>query len=250
MRGIGLFLVLLLGSITAAVFAFEPLLDLQIAAYFQQPDVKDLLHWLNPYLAAIRDHSTALTVFFTLLPVCSILVKLIWPQGPMLVPARAAFLIIATFALAPGLLANGILKSHWHRPRPAAIVEFGGTQAFVPWWDPRGACSRNCSFVSGEATAAFALLAPAVVVPSPWRYPAIGAVVAYGTGISLVRVAFGRHFLTDVIFSALFAALIVWLLHGFIYRWKWTRLTEASAERLIEKAGLALRPKRPSSQTG
>ena len=58
--------------------------------------------------------------------------------------------MVATLALAPGLLTNVILKSHWGRPRPIDVVEFGGDQHFVPWWDPRGDCPDNCSFVAGE----------------------------------------------------------------------------------------------------
>jgi lipid A 4'-phosphatase len=243
MRGAGLIVVLLLALVTSVVFAADPLLDLEIAAYFQRPDIKEFLHGINPFLAAVRDLSTAISVVCVLLPVCAIAIKLIWPRGPMLMPARAAILIMATFALAPGLLANVILKSHWHRPRPPAIIEFGGSQPFEQWWDIHGACSGNCSFVSGEASAAFALLAPAAIVPPAWRYPAMGAVLVYGTAIGLVRVAVGRHFLTDIIFASVFTGLIVWILHGFLFRWKWTRLREASLDRMLEKAGLALRSK-------
>lgn len=241
MRAFSLLVVLLVGFVTAVIFAAYPLLDLQIAGYFQQPESKSLFRYLNPYLAAVRDHSTAMTVTFILLPLFSILLKLCWPSAPMLIPARASILIIATFALGPGLMANGILKSHWHRPRPEAVAEFGGKLPFVQWWDSRGACSRNCSFVSGEVAAASALLAPAVMIPPPWRYPAVGAALLYVSGISFLRVAFGRHFVTDIIFSVVFVALIVWLLHGFLFTWRRTRLSEASAELGIEKVGMAIR---------
>jgi lipid A 4'-phosphatase len=238
---VGLFLILLAGAVTSIAFAVDPLLDLQLAGYFQRPDVKEFYHQINPYLAVLRDNSTAITVIFILVPLCSVAAKLIWPRTRMLIPPRACILIVLTFVLGPGLLANGILKAHWNRPRPAAVVQFGGTQPFVQWWDPRGACRRNCSFVSGEGAAAFSLLAPAVVVPAPWRYPAVAAAVAYGTGIGFVRVAVGRHFPTDIIFSGIFTALIVWLLHGFLFRWKWTRFRDESAEDLLEKTGLAIR---------
>ena len=35
------------------------------------------------------------------------------------------------------------------------ITEFGGQEPFRPWWDPRGACPNNCSFVAGEPSGAF-----------------------------------------------------------------------------------------------
>jgi lipid A 4'-phosphatase len=214
---------------------------LQSAAYFQDAHAQETIQRLYPYLDALREYNLHLTVAFLLIGLCAIAVKLIWPLGPMLIPARAALLLIATFAFAPGLLVNGILKEHWARPRPGAVVEFGGTQAFVQWWDPRGACAGNCSFVSGEASAAFAMLAPAAVVPPPWRYAAIGAALAYGALIGLVRVAVGGHFATDIIFAGIFTAAIVWALHGWLFRWTRTRLSEEAAEGLLERAGLAIR---------
>ena len=103
----------------------------------------------------------------------------------------------------------------------------------------RGACEINCSFVSGEASSAYAMLAPAVALPPPWRAPAIGAALFYGTMIGLVRMARGGHFLTDVIFAGILTAFIVWLLHGLLYRWRRTRLSEQT----FEKAVLAMRSK-------
>ena len=34
------------------------------------------------------------------------------------------------------------------------LTEFGGTGHFVPWWDPRGDCPKNCSFIAGEPSLA------------------------------------------------------------------------------------------------
>ena len=93
--------------------------------------------------------------------------------------------------------------------------------------------------MSGEASAAYAMLAPAVALPPPWRYFAIGAALVYGTTIGLVRMAVGGHFLTDVIFAGILTALIAWFLHGLLYRWRRTRLSEHA----IEKSILAIRSK-------
>ena len=38
----------------------------------------------------------------------------------------------------------------WGRPRPVMVTEFGGPWTFKPWYDPSGACPKNCSFFSGE----------------------------------------------------------------------------------------------------
>ena len=241
MAVVALLLVVLTGVITCAAVAIDPALDLTIAAYFQTAEWKAFIVPLFPRLDALRAHNLVLTAAFVLISMGVLAIKLIWPRRPILVPARAALLVGFTFALGPGLLVNAILKPHDPRSRPVAVMEFG--EPFVQWWDWGGACHKNCSFVSGEASAAYALLAPAVVVPAPWRYAAIGAAVVYGTGIGVIRMATGDHFLTDIIFSGVFMALIVWLLHGCMYRWKRTRLTEETIAQTIEKYGLAIRAK-------
>jgi len=38
-------------------------------------------------------------------------------------------------------------------------------------------------------------------------------------------------------------ALIVWLLHGCMYRWKRTRLSEEAVAQMIENCGLAIQAK-------
>jgi lipid A 4'-phosphatase len=219
-------LVVLTGAVAGVAVAIDPALDLKIAAYFQTPAVKAALAPFFPWFNTVRDCNVALSTTFVLVAVATLIIKFVWPHRPTLMSARAALLVIFAFVLGPTLLANGILKPHSGRPRPAAVVELGGTQPFVQWWDLSGECDGNCSFVSGEASGAYALLAPAAVVPAPWRTLAIGGALAYGTAIGVMRMAVQSHFATDVVFSGVFMALIVWLLHGCIFRWKRTRLTE------------------------
>ncbi|MES1155895.1 MAG: phosphatase PAP2 family protein, partial [Pseudorhodoplanes sp.] len=110
---------------------------------------------------------------------------------------------------------------------------FGGTHNFMAWWDTSGTCISNCSFVSGEASSAFAVFALAALVPSPWRYPAIGMAILYGASVGLIRMAVGAHFLSDVLFAGVFIALLVWVLHGLFWRWKATAIPETVAEQRI-----------------
>ena len=71
--------------------------------------------------------------------------------------------MLLTLVLAPGVVANLVFKEHWSRPRPIDVTEFGGSEHFRPWWDPRGDCPKNCSFVAGEPSGAFWTLAPAML---------------------------------------------------------------------------------------
>jgi lipid A 4'-phosphatase len=156
----------------------------------------------------------------------------------MLMPGRAVALMIGTLALAPGIVANNLLKDHWGRPRPIDVTVFGGDERFVPWWDPRGDCPKNCSFVAGEPSGAFWTLAPAALVPPPWRALAYGGGLAFGAGVGVLRMAGGGHFFSDVVFAGVFAFLIIWLAHGWLYRWPATAITDAAVERALETVAL------------
>jgi lipid A 4'-phosphatase len=96
----------------------------------------------------------------------------------------------------------------------------------VPWWDPRGNCERNCSFFSGEGATAFWTYAPAALAPPAWRPLAYAAATLFGVMTSVLRMAFGGHFFTDVAAAGLVTFVVVWLAHGYIYRWRWSRLSD------------------------
>ena len=119
-----------------------------------------------------------------------------------------AFLALS-LALGPGLLVNTILKDHSHRPRPAQVEEFGGSLAFRPFYALDGACERNCSFVSGEGSAAFWTVGAALLAPASLQPVAFAGALVFGIAVSLLRMAFGGHFLSDTIFAALFTWLIL-----------------------------------------
>ncbi len=84
-----------------------------------------------------------------------VVVKMIRPDRPLLVSGRLRSFLLVTMILSAGVLTNLTFKSYWGRPRPVVVTQFGGDQQFVPWWDPRGDCARNCSFFSGEGATAF-----------------------------------------------------------------------------------------------
>jgi membrane-associated phospholipid phosphatase len=117
--------------------------------------------------------------------------------------------LIATMVIGPGLIVNLGFKDHWHRPRPIQTQEFNGPDAFRRWYDDKGACKKNCSFVSGEAATGFWMVAPASVLPPPWSGPATIAAFAFGVGASLLRVAAGGHYLSDVLLGGLVTLIVI-----------------------------------------
>jgi lipid A 4'-phosphatase len=173
--------------------------------------------------------------------VFAILGKLVMPNRRMPIPGRAALFLSVTLFLGPFLLANIVLKDHWARMRPTDVVQFGGADRFTAWWDPRGPCPDNCSFVGGEAASAFWTLGPAALAPPQWRPLAYGAAVAFGAGIGVLRMAGGAHFFTDIVFASVLIIVVVWAFYGAIYRWRRTRLTDAAVEEPLERAGRAMR---------
>lgn len=191
---------------TLAVFALWPQIDLDVARLFDTAEgfpgrsflgraIRDVFRFLPFVVLAALAALYALRRFGFAVP---------WaPTG------RALVFLVATMAVGPGLIVNLGLKDHAHRPRPVQTAQFGGKFAFRPWYRFDGACERNCSFVSGEVAEAFWLVAPASLAPPPLRAWTVGAALAFGAVTALLRVAYGGHYLSDVLLAALFMLIIV-----------------------------------------
>jgi lipid A 4'-phosphatase len=110
------------------------------------------------------------------------------------------------------LIVNLLLKDHWGRPRPSTLVEFGGSNHYVPPFIISDQCERNCSFSSGHGALGFWLVALALLAPARWTKPAIMIALLLGSVVGYIRIAQGGHFLSDVVVSALVTIVSsVWL---------------------------------------
>lgn len=240
MNRTGLAIAFVVAAVTGVLFGFYPELDLTIAGLFYQPGTGFGLG-AQPLLTQLRDAAMIIVGLLVAPAIVALVVKLAAPRYRMLVPARASVLLISTLILGPLLAANITLKDNWGRPRPRDVVEFGGDHRFVPWWDPRGACEANCSFVAGEAAGAFWTLAPAALTPPQWRPLAYAGALAFGAAVSALRMGFGGHFFSDVVFAGAITFLIIWLVHGLLYRWPATRISDAGWEGMLERLAAPLR---------
>ena len=191
-------------------------------------------------IGVVRTLEPVVTMLAVAPAVAVLLVKLFWPKRTTIMPARAALFLIVSLVLGPGLLVNTVLKDHWARPRPGMVADFGGDMTFRPWWDPRGTCTDNCSFVSGETSSAVWLAAPALLVPLPWRTAAVAGVAVYATAIGVMRLLMGGHFLSDVLFAAIFTGLVIWIVHGVFLRWR-VLPPDATIDPAFARVGGALR---------
>ena len=186
-------------GLVSLIFAAVPELDLFVSRLFWEPEAgfgfRD-----NSYLIAFRDTNRILPwvviaiAFALLLPV------------PFLsrLKGRAAahkLLFVVTFIAAGPGLGVQLIKMLVGRARPRDLAEFGGSATFTPPWEITDQCLRNCSFVSGEAASAFALLTLVVFIHRRYTTAYLTVVGLLAAAFSLNRVVFGGHFLSDVVIA-------------------------------------------------
>jgi lipid A 4'-phosphatase len=241
MNRTGLFIALALALIIGLLFGIYPELDVKLAGLFYDAATKSFPLRLNTLAAIARDGAMWIAWGLALPAIVALVVKLVRPDKPLLISGRAVVFLLTTLLLSAGVLTNLTFKNYWGRPRPVTVTQFNGSEPFVAWWDPRGSCGRNCSFFSGEGATAFWTYAPAALTPLPWRPLAYAAATVFGVTTSVLRMAFGGHFFTDVAIAGLVTFLVIWLAHGYIYRWPSTRLTDEGVDAALTRLGTRFR---------
>lgn len=226
MNRTGLFIALAISVVFGLLFGLYPELDLKVAAFFYDATTKTFPLKSSTWAAIARDGAMWIAWGLVMPALVSLVVKLIRPVKPLMISGRAMVFLTVTMLLTAIVLSNVVFKGYWGRPRPVVVTEFNGKLDFKPWWDPRGACQKNCSFFSGEGATAFWTYAPAALTPPAWRPLAYVAATAFGVLTGGLRMSFGGHFLTDVLFSGTVSFIVIWLAYAFIYRWPPTRLTD------------------------
>ena len=219
MNRTGLVIALSVGVVVGVVFGVMPRLDLAVSAPFYDPKTHDFPLNGHVWTQYARNAARALITLLIVPAGLALLGRILFPRRRILIKYQAALFLIGTLAVGPGLLTNSLLKNHWGRARPIDVTEFGGSSRFTPWWDPRGDCPINCSFIAGEPAGAFWTMAPAALAPPQWRLLAYGAALAFGSAVGVLRIAGGGHFFTDVAFAGVFMYLVIWAGYGLIYRW-------------------------------
>jgi lipid A 4'-phosphatase len=199
----------------SVVFYLFPGIDLWAARRLYDPALFEA-QGPHPYLQRLREVGRFLSSGAVVVLLGLLALKLVLPHLP--VSGRALLFLIASLAIGPGLVVNVGLKDHFGRARPRAVEELGGESTFTPAWVISDQCERNCSFVSGEVASIAWFSAVAMVTPRPLAGFLMAATVALTLAIGVMRMAFGGHFLSDVILSALLVWLIAWACHRLLYR--------------------------------
>lgn len=193
---------LLAGALLLIAFELLPTLDLVTSGWFWRADGSGF--WLRDCAPAqlVYKGTRYITVLIVAGTLGLIVQGLLARDADARPRARRAALVLLVLAIGPGLIVHSLLKDHWGRPRPAQIVDFGGSGHYVPPGVISDQCARNCSFVSGHASAGFMLAAGALL----WRRQRrrwLAAGLVAGSLIGAVRIVQGGHFLSDVIGAGL-----------------------------------------------
>jgi lipid A 4'-phosphatase len=204
-----------LALLAFGVFALWPGIDLAVSGLFFVPGqgfpVADMI-WIDRGRRAIWGASILLVA----VAVAALAVAALRRAPVLRLDARDWAFILALYALGPGLLVETLLKGHWGRARPADVLPFGGTRGFTAPHEITDQCLSNCSFTAGEMAGAVALAIALALVASRWRGRtgaragrlARAAILTIPLVAGLQRIAAGRHFLSDVVLSALAVGLV------------------------------------------
>ncbi|MBA2728223.1 MAG: phosphatase PAP2 family protein, partial [Parachlamydiaceae bacterium] len=124
-----------------------------------------------------------------------------------------ALLLILPMVLGAGIITHSLLKDHWGRPRPKQIENYGGDNAFRPFYQPNITLEVQPfkSFPCGHCSMGFYFFAVALLgrrLGSRLLF-ATGITLALSLGIalSITRIAQGGHFFSDTMATA----LIMWM---------------------------------------
>jgi lipid A 4'-phosphatase len=213
-------LLLLVIGVAAALTLWGGI-DKGFSALFYEPG-RGFPAWHNPLAATLRLSTRGSAFGVGIFLLFALLWRVILGR-PLFALRRAAVVyLIAVFLLGPALIVNGVLKEEWGRARPSQIVEFGGDKHYTPPLIIAHECSRNCSFVSGEASLGFAFVAFGFAALTPRRRRlGIAAGLTLGSAFGLLRIAQGGHFLSDVYFAGVLMVALAWLLHELLIERRW-----------------------------
>lgn len=204
---------LVLALLLAALFLAAPELDLMVSGVFHDPATGFVGRNL-PWLMWIHDNLHLFVGAALLTLLAGLALSLVWPrQAALRRQRRALVYLLCVLVVGPGLVVNTLLKDQWGRARPSQVQEFGGDRTFTPAWVISRQCARNCSFVSGDASVGFSLLALGFVTRRRHWF-VLGGLA--GAGLGLMRIAQGGHFLSDVVFSFFAVLTVAWLLRRLI----------------------------------
>lgn len=190
------------------VFYLNPSLDMALSQHFFDGNDFPLRH--NGLLQSLRQAN----VWGGGIIVAASLVLLFSPRLRLRLGVGLCDVLVplTTYAIGVGVIVNSFLKETFGRARPRDTLGLGGEHPLSAAWEISQACATNCSFTSGEAAGAMAMLSVVYLIPSRWPLT-LRITTAFLGGLAIVlsfnRILFGGHYLSDVVLSALIITIVM-----------------------------------------
>ena len=197
------------------LFYLFPNLDIHFSKlfFYEEKFISEKHIFIKNLRSFLKDFMIVISVFSLLLIVAGILLK-----KKVFFFKRRTKLILLGFIVGPvigcGLIANFYFKDNWGRARPINIQEFGGDKIYAKPFTISDQCKKNCSWIGGEASAAFSFITGTIILKNP-IYLIINLI--FGIVVSLCRIAMGGHFLSDNIFAMIFMIYLAILYKYFVF---------------------------------
>ncbi|WP_439273734.1 phosphatase PAP2 family protein [Pseudochrobactrum sp. HB0163] len=205
-----------------------PVADLVVSGWFTDSAGNFYLH-NNQNLLALRDLHRILPALIIPALLLTLMIQAFFSRCWLPAPHKLLY-ILSVYTIGAVAVVHS-LKFLVGRARPNEIAEFGGELLFTPAWQIAHICHKNCSFPSGEAASAMAMLAVPLAIGGIYRTPLLLITAVAAFAFSLNRVAMGAHFLSDIVLSWLFVALVMaWL-------WPVFHSHKAGIDHFVFKAG-------------
>jgi lipid A 4'-phosphatase len=206
----------IVGVIAGIVFSVFPEIDLKTAAFFYEGN--GVFSGKGGGIFYGASSTTADVIRFTLflafvgvgiVTACGLAASVLRRRPCFGFTAPKWLFLTACLVIGPGVVGNAILKDNWGRARPVHLTEFGGTKTYSPPLVPSNQCEKNCSFVAGEASMAYATFFAAAFLFAGMGTRLLCAGVLAGLFSGAVRMSQGAHFLSDVVFAGVVMAATV-----------------------------------------
>ena len=199
------------------LFFLFPNLDIHFSKlfFYEEKFISEKHIFIKNLRSFLKDFMIVISVFSLLLIVAGILFK---KKKKVFFLKSRTKLILLGFIVGPvigcGLIANFYFKDNWGRARPINIQEFGGDKIYATPFTISDQCKKNCSWIGGEASAAFSFITGTIILKNP-IYLIINLI--FGIVVSLCRIAMGGHFLSDNIFAMIFMIYLAILYKYFVF---------------------------------
>ena len=199
------------------LFLFFPRLDIYFSSFFFIEN--QFISEKYTSIKALRVFLKNLMIFIPILSLIILFINFINKRQNIrkLINQRTKFALVGLVVgpiLGCGIIANLYFKDTWGRARPVHIEEFGGDKIFTPAFLKSDQCEKNCSWISGETSAAFSLTVGTILLKNPIFFLSN---VFLGFFVFFCRLSMGGHFFSDNIFAMIFMIYLAILYKCVIY---------------------------------